>query len=235
MKRASTKILDLIYPITCPFCNKISKEGICSTCRKTVKTIEEPRCFSCGKPVKTMETEYCYDCQKTNVAFDQGKSLYLHQEKVVDALYGLKFFNQRVNGKLLGEELALHFSKEIKRWGIQEIVPVPMHPSKQRRRGFNQSEVIANGLGKALNIPVNNQLVYRIKKTKALKDLEKEQRIRNLDGAFGIPKSRRIPKVVLLVDDIYTTGVTINKVAKVLKKAGCQKVYFLTISIGQGL
>jgi len=56
-----------------------------------------------------------------------------------------------------------------------------------------------------------------------------------LDGAFGIPKSREVPKIVLLVDDIYTTGVTINKVAKVLKKAGCQKVYFLTISIGQGL
>jgi len=235
MKKALTKLLDLIYPITCPFCNKISKEGICSTCRKTVKTIEEPRCFSCGKPVKAMETEYCYDCSKTNVAFDQGKSLYLHQEKVVDALYGLKFFNQRINGQLLGEELASHFYKEIKRWGIQEIVPIPMHPSKQRRRGFNQSEVIAEGLGKALNIPVNNQLVYRIRKTKALKDLEREQRIRNLDGAFGIPKSRKVPKVVLLVDDIYTTGVTMNKVAKVLKKAGCEKVYFLTISIGQGL
>ena len=235
MKQALTKILDLIYPITCPFCNKISKEGICSTCRKTVKTIEEPRCFSCGKPVKTMETEYCYDCQKSNPAFDQGKSLYLHQEKVVDALYGLKFFNQRINGKLLGEELARHFSMEIKRWRIEEIVPIPMHHSKQRRRGFNQSEVIAGGLGKTLNIPVNNQLVYRIRKTKALKDLEKEQRIRNLDGAFGIPKSREVPKIVLLVDDIYTTGVTINKVAKVLKKAGCQKVYFLTISIGQGL
>ena len=235
MKKALTKILDLIYPITCPFCNKISKEGICSSCKEAVKTIEEPRCFSCGKPVKTMEAEYCYDCRKTNFAFDQGKSLYLHQEKVVDALYGLKFFNQRINGRLLGEELAFHFSREIERWGIQEIVPIPMHPSKQRRRGFNQSEVIAKGLGKALNIPVNNQLVYRIRKTKALKDLEREQRVRNLDGAFGIPKSRKVPKVVLLVDDIYTTGVTMNKVAKVLKKAGSEKVYFLTISIGQGL
>ena len=235
MRKLLIKILDIVYPITCPFCNKISKEGICSTCRETVRKIEEPRCFSCGKPVKTMETEFCYDCNKADFAFDQGKSLYLHQEKVVDALYGLKFFNQRINGKLLGEELALHFHKEIKRWGIEEIVPVPMHPSKQRRRGFNQSEVIANGLGRALNIPVNTQLVYRIRKTKALKDLEREQRISNLDGAFGIPKSRQVPEVVLIVDDIYTTGVTVNKVAKVLKKAGCKKVYFLTISIGQGL
>jgi ComF family protein len=229
------KIINLIYPITCPFCNAISKEGICSTCRQTVKVIEEPRCFSCGKPVKTMETEYCYDCDKANFAFDQGKSLYLHQEKVVDALYRLKFFNQRINGKILGEELALHFHKEIRRWGIEEIVPIPMYHSKQKRRGFNQSEVIANQLGETLSIPVNNQLVYRIKKTVPLKDLEKEQRISSLDGAFGIPKSSKVPKTVLLIDDIYTTGVTVNKVAKILKKAGSEKVYFLTISIGQGL
>jgi predicted amidophosphoribosyltransferase len=110
-----------------------------------------------------------------------------------------------------------------------------MYYTKRRSRGFNQSEVIAIQLGKSLDIPVNRELVYRIKKTKPLKELNKEQRITNLDGAFGIPRSIKVPKVVLLVDDIYTTGATINKVARVLKKAGCEKVYFLTVSIGQGL
>jgi ComF family protein len=235
IKAVGERVLDMIYPITCPFCNEISKKGICLTCRDIVKPIVEPRCFSCGKPVSKQEQEFCYDCSRANFIYDQGKSLYLHQEKVAGGLYELKYFNQRINGKIFGKELAVNFQKEIKRWKIEEIVPIPMHYSKEKKRGFNQSEVIANELGKCLNIPVNTDLVYRIKATKPLKDLEKEQRISNLDGAFGIPRNRKIPKIVLLVDDIYTTGVTINKVAKILKKAGCEKVYFLTVSIGQGL
>ena len=235
IKRTKKAIIETIYPTTCPFCDEISKEGICSRCRKTVKPIEEPRCFSCGKPVSTEEKEFCYDCNKAKCTYDQGKSLYLHQEKVANGLYRLKYYNQRINGKIFGRELAIHFRQEIKRWGVEEIIPIPMHYSKKRRRGFNQSEMIAIELGKTLNIPVNVHLVYRIKKTRPLKELEKGERVSNLEGAFGIPKSRKIPKIVLLVDDIYTTGVTINKVAKVLKKAGCEKVYFLTVSIGQGL
>ena len=235
IRTAKKVIIETIYPTTCPFCDEISKEGICSYCRETVKPIEEPRCFSCGKPVNTQEREFCYDCNKAKFTYDQGKSLYLHQEKVANGLYRLKYYNQRMNGKIFGRELATHFQREIRRWEIEEIIPIPMHHWKKRRRGFNQSEVIAMELGKVLNIPVNTQLVYRIKKTRPLKELERGERISNLDGAFGIPKIRRVPKKVLLVDDIYTTGVTINKVAKVLKKAGCEKVYFLTVSIGQGL
>jgi len=235
IKRVEKAIIETIYPTTCPFCDEISKEGICSLCRKTVKPIQEPRCFSCGKPVRAQEKEFCYDCNKAHFAYDQGKSLYLHQEKVANGLYRLKYYNQRINGKIFGRELAIHFQKEIKRWGIEEIIPIPMYHTKKRRRGFNQSEVIATELGKCLDIPVNDQLVYRIRKTRPLKELEKEERVTNLEGAFGIPKSRKVPKIVLLVDDIYTTGVTVNKVAKVLKKAGCEKVYFLTVSIGQGL
>ncbi len=123
----------------------------------------------------------------------------------------------------------------VKQWKIEEIIPVPLHRSRQRIRGYNQAQILAEELGKRLDLPVNKDAVKRIQKTRPQKELGIRDRIRNLKGAFGVTKSWIPKKCVLVIDDIYTTGNTIHRVAKVLKNAGAQKVYFLTISIGQGL
>ena len=102
---------------------------------------------------------------------------------------------------------------------------------KRLQSGTNSGEE----LGKRLDLPVNKDAVKRIQKTRPQKVLGSRDRIRNLKGAFGVTKSWIPKKCVLVIDDIYTTGNTIHRVAKVLKNAGAQKVYFLTISIGQGL
>ena len=117
----------------------------------------------------------------------------------------------------------------------RRIIPVPLHRSRQRIRGYNQAQILAEELGKRLDLPVNKDAVKRIQKTRPQKVLGSRDRIRNLKGAFGVTKSWIPKKCVLVIDDIYTTGNTIHRVAKVLKNAGAQKVYFLTISIGQGL
>ncbi|MGC4019321.1 MAG: ComF family protein [Muricomes sp.] len=226
-----------MYPPVCPFCGKISKEGICASCRKRVVYIGERRCMCCGKPVEKEEQEYCRDCRKHSdfYEFDQGRSVWVHRAPVSSAVYRFKYKNKRHYGKVFAEEMAENCAGQIHRWGIEEIIPVPLHSAKRKVRGYNQAEILAEELGKILNIPVNKKILYRIRNTKPQKDLDNAQRIQNLKGAFAVSKHQPVKNSVLVIDDIYTTGSTIHKAAHMLKLAGAQKVYFLTISIGQGV
>ena len=122
--------------------------------------------------------------------------------------------------------------------GPQALVPVPLHRKRRRKRGYNQAELLAEEIGKILGIPVVANLVKRVHYTGYQKKLDPIGRKKNLEHAFapgGDPD--RLPtdfRRVIIIDDIYTTGNTVDQVAKVLKTMGFQKVYFLTISIGQG-
>lgn len=119
--------------------------------------------------------------------------------------------------------------------GIQAIIPIPLHRSKMRKRGYNQAELLAKQLSECMGIPIEKDVLYRIKKTRPLKEMNGEQRHRNLKGAFAVSKSWNPRQNILLIDDIYTTGSTIERAAGILKKAGVKNVYFLTLSIGQGI
>lgn len=208
---------------------------ICPFCKKELEYISEPRCMRCGKPVQMMEEEYCADCAKYEHAFEQGRSLWLHRGNISQAIYRFKFQNKRCYAGIFAREMAEQYREWIWNRKIEKIIPIPLHPSKRRLRGFNQAELLAKELGKQVGIPVETEAVFRIKKTLPQKQLGHRERQKNLKSAFGVRKNWNPPGTVLLVDDIYTTGNTMHRVAKVLKKAGVQKVYFLTISIGQGL
>jgi ComF family protein len=147
----------------------------------------------------------------------------------------LKYKNQRSYAKIYAAELAKHFEKQIRMWGVQEIIPVPLHKKRYKKRGYNQAELIARELSKQLSIPLDTKTVFRVKHTRPQKELNDVQRNQNLEDAFFVSPSAPKRKCVLIVDDIYTTGSTIHHIAQGLKKAGVDKVYFLTISIGQGL
>lgn len=191
--------------------------------------------MSCGKPIEKEVQEYCKDCQEHSWDYEQGRSIWVHRAPVSQAIYKFKYQNKRHYGKVFAEEMAKCYGKQIHRWGIEEIIPVPLHRKRQRKRGYNQAGILAEELGELLNIPVNQNAVYRIRNTLPQKVLDDAQRIKNLSGAFAVLQSQKIQSRVLVVDDIYTTGNTIQQVAKILKRAGAEKVYFLTISIGQGL
>lgn len=136
---------------------------------------------------------------------------------------------------MFAQEMARCYGEQIKRWRIQEIIPVPLHRRRQRKRGYNQAAILAEELGKLVHIPVNDKAIFRIRNTRPQKELDDAQRTGNLKGAFAVAGQEKVKPVVLVIDDIYTTGSTIQRVAKMLKTAGAEKVYFLTISIGQGL
>lgn len=147
----------------------------------------------------------------------------------------LKYHNKRYYAEIFGKELADEFEFQIRRWGIQAIIPIPLHRSKMRKRGYNQAELLAKQLSECMGIPIEKDVLYRIKKTRPLKEMNGEQRHRNLKGAFAVSKSWNPRQNILLIDDIYTTGSTIERAAGILKKAGVKNVYFLTLSIGQGI
>lgn len=204
-------------------------------CRKQLLYIEEPRCMKCGKPLRQTEQEYCTDCAKRPHAYEQGRSLWIHGGQVSRAVYQLKFHNKRYYAGIFAKEAVLRYGEWMRRCRIDEIIPVPLHPSRRRKRGFNQAELLSEEIGRLTGIAVNGNVIYRIRNTRPQKELDDRERYQNLKGAFGISASWKAKKNVLIVDDIYTTGSTIERIARLLKNAGVQNVYFFTISIGQGL
>lgn len=191
--------------------------------------------MKCGKPVSREEQEYCRDCGKRNYAFEQGKSLWLHVPPVSKAIYQFKFHNKRYYAEIFAKEMAREYGQWIRDRRIEEILPVPLHPSRHRKRGYNQAELLAKEISKELQIPIRKNVVFRVRRTKPQKQLDDREREENLQRAFGISRQWKAPANVLVVDDIYTTGSTVHRISKLLIKAGAEKVYFLTISIGQGL
>lgn len=237
------KILNILYPVKCPFCGvitsagaekKASHHGICAKCRRKIKYITEPRCKKCGKPISKEESEYCFDCTGKKHAFEEGRSLWVHKDPVEQAVYAFKYKNRRIYGKTFGAEMAECYGKYLWKKEVDLIVPIPLHKKRRKERGYNQAEILANELGKRTGIPVDARALKRIKETSPQKKLNDKGRRQNIKGAFA--SERKIAgKTIVLVDDIYTTGSTLDEAARTLYQNGAEKVYFLTISIGQGI
>ena len=226
--------LGILYPQTCCFCGKVSKSAICSECFKQIEYVKEPRCKKCGKPIRTEEAEFCADCEKEPKHYESGRSVWLHQGVVAQSIYQFKYGNRRVYAKTYANEMYRLYGEKIKEWGIEVIIPVPLHRKRRRKRGYNQAEVLARELSRLCNIPVDTRSVCRFKNTTPQKLLSHNERKQNMRKAFRVKKDWEIPKNLLLIDDIYTTGNTIDELAQILKKKGALNVFFLTISIGQG-
>lgn len=226
----------LLWPEVCPFCLKPSSQGICLSCREKLEklTIRQPKCMQCGKPVRYKEQEYCHDCAHTHHYYDRGVGLWLHKEPVNTSIYQFKYHNQRVFGSYYAKEILKQHEKLIRSWNPNLIIPIPLHKKRRRKRGYNQAEILARELGNLLAIPVDTDVLQRIRYTDPQKMLDHKKRRRNLQRAFAVKKSMENVRSVVLIDDIYTTGSTIDAAAKALKERGVLKVYFLTISIGQG-
>lgn len=145
----------------------------------------------------------------------------------------IKYDNKREYLEGFAKLMSIKYRDLINKSEIDCIIPVPLHKSRQRERGFNQSDILAKHLSKYLNIPSFPDYLGRIKKTKDQKGLNKDERRHNLDNAFIAKDIPVYIKNVLIVDDVYTTGTTIEKCAIALKKAGVKNIYFLTVCTGE--
>lgn len=231
------KLWDWVFPRRCPVCDKIVKpagEKICPACRHILRYITEPQCKKCGKKLQDREKEYCYDCMKKKHSYDQGAALYEYHS-VKAAIYRFKYQKRCEYAEFFGEEAGRFLRSRIGQWEAQALVPVPLHRSKQNRRGYNQAELLAEAIGKELGMPVVHGLVKRCRKTVPQKELDDKERQNNLKRAFKISQNDVKLSTLILIDDIYTTGSTIDAVAMELKKAGVKKVYYIALAIGDGL
>ena len=190
--------------------------------------------MKCGKQLETEEQEYCHDCATREHVFDRGVAAFAYSDSMKKSMYAFKYNNRREYAQFYADAIAEKYGDIIKIWGPQVIVPVPLHKARLRKRGYNQAEILAKALSRRLGIPVDAGCLLRIKNTTPQKKLNDRQRCNNINNAFQMTKYSVEYKKILLIDDIYTTGATINECAMVMKKSGVEKVFFATVCIGRG-
>lgn len=239
IKKIAATIENAVFPPSCPICGspRVIRNGrrlnICPWCQDTINYIDEPACIKCGKSLEN-DKEYCTDCMKTEHVFDQAISLYEYSDGIKQSIYRFKYHNKREYAQVYAEEIAHKCGMVIRAWNPQVIIPVPIHVSKLASRGYNQAALIADSLGEQMGIRIDDNYLFRVRKTTPMKELTNIERIKNLQNAFQIKENSIIYKKVLIVDDIYTTGATIDACAKCLKAYGTDKVYAVTLCIGNG-
>lgn len=230
------RVKNILFPAVCPICGKIltEKQMICDKCKEEVSIIKEPRCIKCGKPLETDERLRCTDCSKKQHFFERGVSVFEYTGDFKESMYRFKYSNAREYADFYACVADKMYHKLMRQWNIDVIIPVPMYNKKKKKRGYNQAEVFGKVLSKYMDIPILTDILIRSKDTIPQKELNDEQRRENLFNAFAInPEGMSSYRNVLLVDDIYTTGSTIDACARLLLATGVQKVYFLCISSGK--
>lgn len=234
-------LVDLLYPRRCPICGGIAmpKESkACANCYESLKYIVEPRCKKCSKPIENEEQEYCYDCTKKNYHYVKGYALWPYDKLMKKSISDYKYHNRKEYADFYVEEFLKIYTHEINSLGVDALIPVPVHKSKLRMRGYNQAEILAQKIGKQLDIQVISDILIRNKKTLPQKGLSDKERLKNLSKAFILDNKARklyndIGKVIL-VDDIYTTGSTIEACTNALLRSGVREVYYISLCIGKG-
>lgn len=235
-------ILDIIYPVRCPICMEIvtpKGKRICPNCKERLPYIQEPRCLKCSKPLEVEEKEYCSDCECKNFHFNRGYAVWVYNKAMMQSVSAFKYKSKKEFADFYTEEIITLYKKQLLKLNLDGIIPVPLHRTKYRERGYNQAFLLAKGIGEELDIPVLNDLLIRTKKTVPQKNLNDMERLHNLKEAFQYNKESKSAfrsdlSRVLLVDDIYTTGCTIEACTNVLKENGMKEVYFMVLCIGKG-
>ena len=234
-KELLNKTADFFFPRRCTICDRVIRgnAGICDACKKTVHPLRGAVCIKCGKKLDE-ENVYCYDCTRRAHMFERNFAVFEYPT-VRRSLYRFKYGGRAEYAAYYAREAYRLHGARLKRLEADALVPVPLHKSRLRRRGYNQAKEFATELSNLTGIPVRDEVVKRVKATKALKTLDVCQRQNNLKKAFLIMQNDVKLKTIILVDDIYTTGATLDAVAAVFKDAGVEYVYSLTVAVGNGL
>lgn len=221
-----SSFLDLIFPHRCTFCDSVSTEPMCQKCVDSVNFISPPLCNICGIPFRSdaVKSHTCGECLKKKRHFEWARGVLVYNDATAKAIHRFKYGHDTTYSRPLGEIMADYPIE-----GFDLIVPVPLHIKRLRERGFNQSLLLANAIGKRQGAPVDPFVLKRTRWTEPQVNLTGMERKVNVKGAFEVHGDLR-EKRVLLIDDVYTTGATVSECSKVLKKSGAKEVCVLTLS-----
>lgn len=229
-------ISDLLYPPKCFSCKEIIAKDtqLCPRCQSQVRYVKEPACLRCGKPLDYEGKAVCYDCQGQTHAFSRNYSPLIYEGVAKRMMYDFKYNHRKQMAEYFGRIIIESFGGVLSGYRFDGIVPVPLHKSRQRQRGYNQAELIANVIGEYLGVNVYPSYLVREKKTRPQKELNDDQRKNNMKNAFLIGRNEVQLNQILLVDDIYTTGTTFDAAAEVLRDYGAREVICIAPCIGRG-
>jgi ComF family protein len=223
LKRAA---LDLLFPKWCVGCGK-EGEFICRSCRERLVRVRPSLCPQCGKPEST--GTLCFSCRNWQVTIDGIRSPFQFEGVIREAILQLKYRNLRALSETLAELLDDYLSANP--LPSEVLVPVPIHQKRLRERGYNQSSLLAQKLGKLVNLPVVDDSLIR--QRHALPQTQTKtvaERRNNVAGAFTCRDQRLKGRQILLIDDVATSGATLNACAIALKAAGATSVWGLTLA-----
>jgi len=223
------QLLDLLYPRRCVLCQNLctskppSETDLCPSCQKDLPLIGQA-CHQCGIPLHTTQKQLlCGQCLQHPPAYDHVISIYHYQNPLVWLIQQMKFKKKPGIANLLGHLMAAHI-KHRKPALPDAIIPVPLHFKRQLERHFNQSEEIAKVIAKNLNCYLDTQYLERHKQSLQQSGLDAAQRKRNVRGIFRITnKMKNNYHHVAIIDDVMSTGSTVNEIAKTLKKSGIER------------
>jgi competence protein ComFC len=231
LKTLGRFIFDLVFPITCMNCGR-EKTFLCERCLYKLEGLKNQLCLVCQKPAPYGRTHE--KCVSRNTVDGSISALnYKNYEvKQIIATFKYKFI------QILSDSLVSRLVKELNQQGLIDhfqkftLVPVPLHKRRFRWRGFNQSELLTDSLAKVLHINVNKDLIHRVKHAKPQTKLTREERKTNLAQTFAIKNPPRPGGKFIIVDDVVTTGSTVNEIAKILKRSGASETWAITVAHG---
>jgi ComF family protein len=243
-KRVARRVLDLLYPPVCALCDVNLSHGraLCDHCDGGLPRLMEPFCKSCGEAFAgEIDRPFaCPNCHDQKFAFDFARPATVRDECTLDLVHRLKYGREihlsRELGRLAGEAFAADERLAPALDGGWPLVPVPIHRKRLRHRHFNQAAEISLALSRLCGLPVLEAL-RRVRQTETQTALTRKQRMENLRGAFEITRAGRRwieskPEGAVLIDDVLTTGSTVNECAKTLRRAGFKSVFVVTVMRG---
>ena len=234
LKQTLNATLNLVLPNHCLACEEaLSDEPyLCGFCSDQVSVINGPRCKECGKPVGEFSTREnrCAECKRHPLQFSQASAPLPYSTVTRDLLLKLKFERKPLIADFFADFLAQHFASMSWLVKVDVVVPVPMHWFKHLVRSYNQAGLLANNMASQFGMPVSNAL-KKTRHTQPQVRLARSARLKNVEHSIAVKKPADIRgKIVLLIDDVMTTGTTCSECARVLYEAGAEEVFALTVA-----
>ncbi len=237
MNKYLTIILNTIYPLKCEVCRQqlplAAGNRICQSCRKKILPIGDNFCHKCGKSL-LIAADICVDCQGNDTLYYESiKAAGIYHGILRESIHAFKYERRSCLGADLGDFMISSYRQHFSLNSFDKLVPVPLHKKQYRQRQYNQSEVLARKLSRATGIPVAADTLARSRATKPQFTLNKQERALNIKDSFQVKNRAWLQGAkVLVIDDICTTGSTINECARILKQAGAEEVYGLVLAHG---
>ncbi len=232
----------MVFPAPCRVCDatltNASRIPVCPACLNSFEPLSGAGCQTCGRPfvsdvaVATGATQpLCHLCRRDVYHFDRARSFAVYSDTMVRAIVLLKYHAVTPLGGWFASRLAEMVARDPEAFAADVVVPVPLHAMRLRERGYNQAELIARPLAKRLGLPLRPVLLVRTKPRPEKLKLTRKERWLTVRGAYAMRADTKIDKVrVLLVDDVFTTGATLDACARVLRQAGASRVVALTVA-----